>query len=229
MKRYCAAVLAVILLFFAGCQAEKTNPELAALLPTDIQINNKASLDSLTPNAYSITDLNNFFGVYSTLEKQTLDIRSPLKNYTLEETNRSFPVLALRANNSSCYAVYRVQEGGLFYVFFTAEDKALSVSDTFYMAKTLTPRDFARIIPNKSSYEDVCSIDPASELLPNLPDEMVSYSLLKDRAILKVEYRYEKLERRTDLMVEKMSVLLSTEETGSKLQDILPKDLLPSK
>lgn len=77
----------------------------------------------------------------------------------------------------------------------------------------------------KSSYADVYEIDQASELMLLLSNGVYSYSLLENNGLLKIEYTFNDINGRNDLIIESIDVVSTKKWQGSFLQSILDKDL----
>lgn len=140
----------------------------------------------------------------------------------------------MRHSGNSYYSVYKVTEGGIFYVFWSQSEnydsgiqgeKYVSVADTFYINDLKQESDFSELQIGKSSYTDVYEIDSASELILILSNGVYSYTLLNDGNFLEIEYTNSNMESRDDLIVNAINIVPSTRITYTCLQDILPKDL----
>ena len=66
---------------------------------------------------YRLEDLYSFFGESSLNENLVFD--NGTKIITLNQVNQAFPIECLRTGGDNFYTIYKVLEGGFFYVFWS--------------------------------------------------------------------------------------------------------------
>lgn len=194
----------------------------------DMNINNSKNIESIK-NKYSLEDLRNFFGVFSQQEIVFLNINAQT-NYTIKEVNKAFPIEIIRNNNDSLYSIYKVAEGGLYFVFYSIsypqndiDDKKITVSNTLYINSLKKLDDFKEITIDKSDYSDILNISSATELILILSSNISSYTLLENGNLLKVTYKFdENITDLKDLIVESIE---EVEDGATTLKNILNQDL----
>lgn len=204
------------------CQAENFSSDF---IPDD----SKSIADSLTKE-YSIKELKDFFGQTSANERLLFDGKDNDKSLTIIDVNEKFPIEILRKNG---YTVYKVKEGGYFYVFWWSaydfsDHKFLSDASVYFTAHLTSLKkaeDFDSLKIGVSTAQDVAEIDPAMELNFLMSSITPSYSLLEDGRIIEICYSLkDNATSRSDMIVEKMEIL-SKDNSPSKLAVILQKDL----
>lgn len=198
---------------------------MESVFTSNIQFDNTTDINSVEMPRYSLADLNNFWGEYSSQEESTYGTVSKRKDYSFTYINDMFPIQILRHNKNNYYIVYKVKEGGLYYVFLLMNDNNISIADTFYINKLKQKADFSSLIIGKSSYKDVYEIDPASELMLILSNGVYSYSILDDKNLLEIEYSFTNIRGRSDLIISAINIVSVDQQHGSKLEAILSKDL----
>ena len=191
-------------------------------------VDNNLQLSDLKLPEYPIEELQAFFGNLFSNE-------SPFCSYdgyrtlTISEVDRRFPIRCLRYNEGY-YTVYKVREGGFYYVFWSGTistiDEPLEPDVYFaaHLSSLPTVEDFNVLKEGVSSADNVSHIDPAIELNFMLSCGMFSYSLLHDLSVIEVEYKWNKLERRSDLIYIGKEII-KRENACSRYRTILLKDL----
>lgn len=193
--------------------------------------NTRPLLDILT-NEYAIEDLVDFFGRASSNESSLSGLA--MSDVRIATASKKFPIECLRQVDAGfLYSVYKVKEGGLYYVFWAdivdTEDTIVdwAVYFTVYLPTSikLASNDFNSIIPNRSTAEDVAVIDPNFELSFLLSSRIASYSLLEDGSVMEICYGFDTTpESKVDLIVTSKEIL-SGVDSSSKLAAIYPYDL----
>lgn len=199
------------------------------------KIDNITPISDIITMRYSIEDLRSFFGNDSTMKSLNSKTKTP--DIRISSANERFPIQCLRqSENKVLYAVYGVNEGGFYYIFWSGVfdptsnvDEIIdwSVDFAIYLPTTikLTKDDFKSIIPGSSTAEDVSAIDPNYELCLLTSSHMSSYSLLADGSILEIYYDFgESFKSESDLVVVGMKKIVN-EILPSKLASIYPGDL----
>lgn len=194
-------------------------------------------IDNITPLSdirlpeYSINELQSFFGKMSLNEVigfGNLEEFSPL---TILEVNKQFPIKCLRGSGSR-YTIYKVKEGGYFYVFWIfpsgdrGEDmKTLRVYFTVYLDSLKKEGEFTSIKPAISTAQDVYEVDPAVEFYFGASSGPRTYSLLENGKIVRIIYErcFEQKDKQ-GLLVKEVDIV-SRDENSCWLATILPEDL----
>lgn len=206
MRRHDFMLLVVMLLLLHllfGCARDQSIAPPSEYDPLvqigGITIDNKTPLDVLLTDAYSLSELTAWFPSCSYQEYLSFHYGEEMHFPTIKEVNARFPVQCLRWNYNRAYTVYKVQEGGFFYVFWgqvvppefrdieTSVDYALA-SFTAYLDRLPSLSDFSKITPGTSTGEDIHKIDPSAEWRFIVSSGPYSCSLLDDGKILTVYY-----------------------------------------
>lgn len=224
------SIIATIILVLNHIERKDNVNEFIDILKNkyDMNINNSKNIESIK-NKYSLEDLRNFFGVFSQQEIVFLNINAQT-NYTIKEVNKAFPIEIIRNNNDSLYSIYKVTEGGLYFVFYSIsypqndiDDKKITVSNTIYINSLKKLDDFKEITIDKSDYSDILNISSATELILILSSNISSYTLLENGKLLKVTYKFdENITDLKDLIVENIE---EVEDGATALKNILNQDL----
>lgn len=226
-----------IILSLCGCNRNKAKEgNLQNSLLGKYPINNHTPLSELLVNSYSIEDLVAYFGAIPENEYMVYNVSET--HMLLTEVDMQFPIECMRQQNDICYySVYRVTQGGYFYVFWSniidmSNTDLLSFSDrptvyfTAYLSKLKEKEDFQALIEGVSTAEDVAEIDPAVEISFLASSGIYSYSLLSNREVLVIKYSNNTpIKSRADLVVESMSVVSQDTAASSYLASIQYKDL----
>lgn len=226
LKKVIVYFLVVLLVFFMPGCCRKENNQLENQFIYEIPVDNEKRVNSSLLTEYNLIELKNFFGDYSTQEKSTFDLKDSL-DLDFFTVNQTFPIQFFRFNKHCLYSIYKVKEGGYYYVFWSESDsdKSILVSDTFYIDRLKQSKDFIDVKIGESTYEEIHQIDPSSELILILSNGVYSYSLLQDEKMLQIKYTYNQISYRRDLIVEKIDVVSLDDSFGSKLSLIYTKDL----
>ena len=173
--------------------------------------NDQVPLACLDMQEYALEDMLDFFE-----EKPSLGL-GLLKesSLTLAEVNDRFPLEILRRNRGCYYSVYKISEGGYYYVFWNlpistdAEKMSIPEDSIVYFSVYINNRNaeevFDRIRIGIDSAADVYTIDPSMELNLLLSSSICSYSLLDDGAIL--EFRYIQDEDSSEFSLENLRII----------------------
>ena len=111
------------------------------------------NIDKSAAASYAASDLVKVFLSYTLLDSRTVSYVFSFKDFTQE-----FPTDCVRSLDGNLYAVYRVNEGGYFYAFFSDE---MLLSHTAYMTRKNSFADFADI-KKGSSLADFAAVEPAA-------------------------------------------------------------------
>lgn len=231
MKIRCFAIFMIIILIFGACKnggISKMNKseEFAKGFIAD----DSKPLSFLITKEYSLQELKSFFGEVLPNESSIFREDSAKNDLTIYDVNEKFPIECLRKNG---YSIYKVSEGGYFYVFWiqsftsslTSDSDNIYVYFTTYISSLKKAGDFDSLQEGFSTVEDVAKIDPAFELMFILSSKTSSYSLLDDGNIMEICYTWnDSLVSRNNLIVENKEVI-SKKKCPAKLASILSKDL----
>lgn len=193
-------------------------------------IDNDTLLLEMNLPEYSIQELCAFFKERSLNEILGFENTEEVLPLTILDVNQEFPIKCLRCTGSM-YTVYKVQEGGYFYVFWIYPQgnserniKTLQVFSTVYLNSLKKEKDFDEIKPGISTAQDVYEIDPGLEFY-FLGSSPRTYSLLDNNKVMLITYSYsEKLNNKQDLIVREIMVIPFGKES-IWLETILPEDL----
>ena len=253
-KNICLVVLS---LFLCSCSTSNyTAPEENSTdISTDMEVtltdqSSVETLEDLLTESYSITQLYAYFGPYCTTAEN--DWSGAIDNkdvYEYANITKAFPHGCLRSyrmparDYSRNYLVYKVAEGGYFYVDFgessesnpflsdIPEVKKRSASLLLYVPEkpALTEKDFDKLESGVSTAEDVAKMDPSAEFCHSMNWRAVSWHMLRDGSIVEVMYsrtdEYYESHLRSELYVESVEVLSSLKNEFSFLGSINPDDL----
>ena len=195
-----------------------------------------APLDTLLNAEYDLDALTAFFPTHDGYDQVVFSDYEAEPSLQIEDVDRAFPVEVLRKNRGCYYTVYKVKEGGYFYVLFfpvpSEQDPNTFVSGsvqyTRYLTEPLALSAFDGIRPGESTALDVKVIDPNLELCLVMSSGLYSYSFLAGNKILCITYDEAQsdapLRNPGDLVVRSMEVVDDVEE-GFHLGAILPQDL----
>lgn len=116
-----------------------------------VKIDNDSPLDQVLHSSYNLSDLESYFSFYYSIEEQKAVYgNSDLQGFayrTFPVIHERFPIEVLRCavhdhmNSAYLYSVYKVNEGGYFYIFWEMKSYSVSelniYSEHLYASKTL--------------------------------------------------------------------------------------------
>lgn len=233
-RHFFVCILLILITFaFAACRKE-VKPDLTDEYGNSSVSDDSVPLSQIITKAYSLQELTDFFGEVSANETCTMEQSAGTPDLTFETVNQKYPAECLRKNG---YSVYKVAEGGCFYVFWANELNSLSNQDadatertaipyfTAYISSLRSADDFDSIREGSSTAADVAEIDPAFELVLLMSSKTASYSLLNDGSILEIcYYDGQGFTSGSDLVV-KSKQLIEKELCPARLATILESDL----
>lgn len=231
-------------MFFSllGCDIEERQaPEINEFDPSMFmqteyfEVDNITPLDELITCEYELKDLKNFFGNMLDLKSDEISNTQNTNFFIWSEVNSSFPVQCVRYHNNVHYSVYKVKEGGYYYVFWMVpiakpaeiatpeQERDIKTIWSVYLDNFVSASAFKSIVKHYSTARDVLAIDPHMEL--NLSGSTVaSYSLLSDGRVLVIRYSFDKFDSLKDLIVVDIAIY-KKESTASHLSAISMDDL----
>lgn len=186
-------------------------------------------IDDATPvselkNEYSLNDLKEFFK--NKKNEQLGGIGELAPALFLSEVDNRFPIEIIRSNG---YVVYKVKEGGYFYIFWIHSvdpDIEPSVYFTTYLSEELPLSKFSVLTVGSSTAKDVKAVDPEFYLSFVKSSGTYSYSYLNDTAILEIKYKNIASPLTYDaLLITKITVISRGDLEGGLYGMILSKDL----
>lgn len=150
-------------------------------------VNNFDSVDSLCTKKYSISDLREFADKYSP-SKTFFSAEKNNAECTYSMMNKRFPTQCIRAAEN-LYSVYKVKEGGLYYVFWNVRKDGMPViAETLYIDSLRSQSDFASIKVGESTYADVSKISSENELRQVSTESLCSITLLENGLFANIYY-----------------------------------------
>ena len=171
---------------------------------------------SMDAKRVSVSVLQDFF--YD-IEPESFIRVQPDNPITIAQLNERFPIVYCREvviNNAPVnYVVYPVTEGGCYFVVFSyATDQEGNspqyiVADVFYINQDNLPRveDKANLVLGETTYAEVLSLFPVTELVSYLSSGIYSYSLLSSDQILKIEYDGDIYAKDQKFVVQKYEII----------------------
>ena len=206
-------IFAMLALFGSCAIEEKQAPEIQAFalsefVQTDLVVDNETPLEEVLTNEYPLSLLETFFGRHATQGAGMLSDMDAVIKHSMVEVHMNFPIQCLRYHNNVHYSVYKVEEGGYYYVFWTVplansqnSDQSISVASSVYISRLPSVSEFRWVIKNHTTGEKILEIDPSMEI-DFLASSVRSYSRLDDGRIVLISYRYTNFEKLSDLIVD---------------------------
>ena len=230
---FSAIVLCVVMvLLLSACENDMND-----VFYGDVIADDQRSLKSALKNEYDLNDLAEFF------KDGRINVGLGLSvNYNhlkFETVNAKYPVEIVRNGG---YSVYKVSQGGYFYVFWEIPFAAPESGQLFagatsesqeepqvyfrsYLSSDVPFERFSSLVPGYSTAEDVKKIDPWFELTFLMSNGTYSYSYLNDNELLEIRYEiYQNVSEYRDLIVEKIRVV-PRKSAPSRYAPILQGDL----
>lgn len=186
------------------------------------------SLESSLTKEYDLNELRSFFKDSNANENACFG--STTSTLMFSDVNDKYPVEILRTGG---YSVYRVSQGGYFYVFWVnsfdtetnQSNGELSVYFTAYLSSDISPDLFDSLTLGTSTAEDVKRIDPSFELSFLNSSGIFSYSYINDETILQIEYEHQgNIDGYDDLIV-KEKTIVARDSVPSRYSALLSSDI----
>ena len=231
------SVLCAVFVILCGCSRTKKNTDLQSTASRACVVDDTSALKDVLTKKYDIEELKEFFKNSYINEGDRLN---PLfSTLTFEEVNAKFPVEVFRSNY---YSVYKVTQGGYFYVFWIpelgAEVNKLGDGLAVYFCAYLDEpgllrafdtrkriKSFDALIPGISTAADVRRIDPSFELYLLYSHGTYSYSYIDEETIVQVKYARENITDGYNGYVVSEKEIVSRDSVYSCYGAILPGDL----
>lgn len=209
MKKPMIISIAVIISLFLSCNGVDEYAGLNAnAYYEDFVFDDEINLSEALTKQYDIDDLKIFFKDSNVCPH----FINHKKILYIDEVNNAFPIEIIRSGQ---YSVYKVKQGGCFYVFWE-KSYIDSVNDiwkpmvffTAYISEMPNRNEFESIISGISTAQDVYEIDPAFDIVDYLSSGFFSYSLLNENQLMEIEYEHEgHLTSFEDLVVKSIEVV----------------------
>ena len=231
MKRFMQicllAAACIALLLFAGC-GNKTEERGGALSFAGYEMDDKKPLEGGLTKEYDLNELRLFFKDSRANENGVLGSDKPALMF--REVDHRYPVEILRTGG---YSVYRVRQGGYFYVFWVTplagdadrSNGEPSVYFSAYLASDISPDLFDSVTPGISTAEDIRKIDPSFELSFLISNGTYSYSYLNDESVLQIEYALQGNVDGYDDLIVKEKMIVARASAPTRYSALLSSDL----
>jgi len=187
------AVMSVIGSLLTGCFAGTSHSTSnIANAPTidwgEVTTNDLIPLEDGLSTSYALEELWNFFAPHNI---NTLNSDGWL---SYSDINQRFPIEITR---SSGYSVYRVNEGGYYYIFWvnTYDPDSLVKHEypqmyfSTYISSSVAVTDFSDVVPEENTLSDIILIDPYCELQYHLSSSICSFSYLTPETVQQISYK----------------------------------------
>lgn len=224
-KNSIAIFLLFLVLSFTSCGKKEVN-EMS--LTKDF-IASSTPINKILMTDYRLEDLYSFFGESSLNENLAFD--KDTKIITLNQVNQTFPIECLRTNGDNFYTIYKVSEGGFFYVFWgealmdNTDENNVYVYFFTYLNSLKDKNDFKNLKEGDTA-QDVYEIDPSLEISFSQSNGIYSYNLLDNEKMLEIKYRpNNNMSSKRDLIVETIRTIDRKIGVGSLLATISKDDL----
>ena len=232
MKKYiCIFVIAAIcasIMFIVSCGNNKEGNDMNEIFFDKYVTDDSKKLENILTREYNVNELKSFFEGNSSNENMGFGLTT--SELLFGEVNRQYPIEIIRSRG---YSVYRVSQGGYFYVFWI-KPVATNISQTdeeplvyfsAYLSSSTVPIIFDSLKVGISTAEDVKMIDPSFELMFLRSNGIFSYSFLNDEDLLEIEYISEdEVDGYDDLIVKEIKVI-PRKDAPSRYSSILSMDL----
>ena len=232
MKKYMCICLfivsCVVILLFASCGNKKDESDMNDIFFNEYVMDDVKTLESNLTKEYDLNELISFFK--GSNANESIGFGSTVSALRFSEVNYRYPVEILRTGG---YSVYRVSQGGYFYVFWikpfatgtSQSNSEPSVYFSAYLTSDISPDLFDSLTPGISTAEDVQRIDPSFELSFLNSNGIFSYSYINDETILQIEYAYqENIDGYDDLIV-KEKMIVARDSAPTRYSALLLSDL----
>ena len=204
MKRMLWLVTLMILL--CGCAAEQTPEELtdAETQPVYQPAFYEGALENAELEAYPLDVLQEYFPYSSAVENQWDGVITDLAEYNYFDVMKDLPGGVLRqyayGEADICrYTVYKVAEGGYFFVFWDAIRinaktqqrlpwEEMWSANMLYVPQLKSRSDFDALEVGVSTGADVTDIDPSGQFVLASGKGSLSWHLLDDGSYLEILY-----------------------------------------
>ena len=228
MKRALSFVCLILLVISisAICYSEQEREKMNNKYFEAYFLNDSAAIESVLANEYHLEDLIAYFGTGT--HNKSIGYTNNTKELRITEVNQKFPVELVR--ESGYYSVYKVIEGGYYYIFWTAPvNKSIepSVSFAAYLAGNRDSSLFDGLTNGVHTAQDVEAIDPSFELQYLMSSGIYSYSFLDEETLIQIKYKRDpQVSDYHSLLIENITLIkrnLAPSNYRMILSDDLPK------
>ena len=190
------------------------------------RVNNKDNLADIVFTPYDIDDLDNYFltaNISRYDEENTYLI-------TIDQSNEYFPIECLRSNGDAFYSVYKVSQGGYYYVFWIKATDTDTNTEyviahyVIYIADMVDYDRFTSLSAGTSTAKDVKMIDRYFEFVGFVSHATLSYSLTS-QGLLEISYEISGEASSLDSYIISSMNIVNKKIAASCIAGILEKDL----
>ena len=224
---YLFVITCIALSLFASCN-KKEESNMNDVFFNEYIMDDTKTLESALPKEYDLNELRLFFKDSRANENGVLGSAKPALMF--REVDHRYPVEILRTGG---YSVYRVRQGGYFYVFWVTplvgdadrSNGEPSVYFSAYLASDISPDLFDSVTPGISTAEDIRKIDPSFELSFLISNGTYSYSYLNDGSVLQIEYALQGNVDGYDDLIVKEKMIVARASAPTRYSALLSSDL----
>jgi len=211
MNKICKISLMIPLFIFLLVITSCEDNDMSEMFYNGYKYDDEVTLQNGITVEYDIDDLTSFF--VGRNSNEIIGFGMETSSLTFNEVNNRFPVQIIR---STKYTVYKVKQGGYFYVFWNVpydmdKDEEFGEPIVFfstYLSSEKSIYSFESLIPLVSSAKDVKKIDSSFELSFLMSNGIYSYSYLNDENLMRIKYkRQANINGYEDLIVEEMTII----------------------
>ena len=224
---YLFVITCIALSLFALCN-KKEESNMNDVFFNEYIMDDTKTLESALTKEYDLNELRLFFKDSRANENGVLGSAKPALMF--REVDHRYPVEILRTGG---YSVYRVRQGGYFYVFWVTplvgdadrSNGEPSVYFSAYLASDISPDLFDSVTPGISTAEDIRKIDPSFELSFLISNGTYSYSYLNDGSVLQIEYALQGNVDGYDDLIVKEKMIVARASAPTRYSALLSSDL----
>lgn len=224
-------ILTILFMFcFSSCIKEEGHETMKEVFFKEYFIDNCTTLEETLTKKYDLNEIQPFFE-YSN-DNENIGFDSFISHLSFDDVNERFPIEVIRGGGYS-YSVYKVQQGGYYYVFWerTFDGKNISEKEepyvyfSVYLSSSTKAERFDSIIAGNSTAEDVKKIDSSFELSFLMSNGIYSYSYLNPESLLVIKYNIDDDLQSYNNLIVKEKKIISRDTVTSCLGSILSYDL----
>ncbi len=207
--------------------AEDIQEGVNAIYPEGFTVDDTSLLDDVLKAEYDLKELKDFF--QSRCANSILENKGGIMYF--DEVNEMFPIEIIRPQG---YSVYKVSQGGYFYVFWSkgvcmVEDEKQFRPVVYFVAHLESQVEEAKLETlkkGKSTANDVRKLDLEVEFNFARSCGTFSYSYLNKDEIMEIEYTISDkgLDNYDDMVIKDITIIPRT-EGSTRFKSILEKDL----
>lgn len=221
-------VFAHLFMMLTSCNITNNGDDEMKNVFNEYATDDMQSLDDGLSKSYSLSELLSFFKTRDINKASNKE--NDANSLLFSEVNARYPVEVFRSNG---YCVYKVEEGGYFYVFWVMSINNTSpqqisepaVYFSAYIPSNKSISDFEALQIGHNTAKDIEAIDPYFELCLLMSNGIFSYSFLNGETILQVEYDLNGEYDGCESLTIKSITTVPRQNSSSKYSIILEKDL----